>query len=102
VTRRFNTAGPNKPDLHYTLPPSDRLPGVRTVIDGQGYFVLHAPRQSGKTTALLALAAELTAGGSYAAVLVSAEVGAAFPGDPGAAEAAMLDAWEDRARDQIP
>jgi molybdopterin-guanine dinucleotide biosynthesis protein len=37
--------------------------------------VLHAPRQTGKTTAMLALAQELTASGRYAAALVSAEGG---------------------------
>ena len=32
------------------LPPEDRLPTVRTLIDEQSYFVVHAPRQSGKST----------------------------------------------------
>ncbi|WP_017328040.1 AAA family ATPase [Synechococcus sp. PCC 7336] len=91
----FNTAGPCKADIHYMLSPLARLPQVNRTIAQQGYFVIHAPRQTGKTTAMLALAQQLTASGQYTAVMVSAEVGAAFPHDPGAAEKAILDAWKD-------
>ena len=91
--RFFNTAGPCVAEDHYMLPASARLPGVRKLIDRKGYFVLHAPRQSGKTTTVLEVARELTAGGTYAAVVVSAEVGAPFQDDPGAAERAILDDW---------
>ena len=49
----------------------------------QNYFVIHAPRQTGKTTTMANLAQELTASGEYVAVLVSVEVGAAFSDDPG-------------------
>ena len=47
----FNTAGPCKPDMHYMLPASTRLPELRRLIDQQSYFVIHAPRQVGKHTA---------------------------------------------------
>jgi RecA/RadA recombinase len=100
--RFFNTAGPCKPDIHYMLPATDRLPGVQRLIDRQGYFVIHGPRQSGKTTAMLELARQLTAAGHYAAVLVSMEVGAAFDGDLGAAELAILDDWRSRAEARLP
>jgi hypothetical protein len=102
VPRFFNTAGPNDPRRHYTLPVLARLPGVRPLIDQGLYVVLHAPRQVGKTTTLLALGRELTAEGAYVAVLVSMEGGAAFPHDPGAAELATLAAWRNRARARLP
>jgi len=102
MTRFFNTAGPCKPDIHFLLPPTRRLPEVRELIDRQSCFVLHAPRQTGKTTALLTLAAELTAEGRYAAALVSAEQGAPFGADPGAAEAAILGSFGDDLRAQLP
>jgi hypothetical protein len=102
VTRLFNTAGPNDPARHYTLPALARLPQVRTFIEQQLYFVLHAPRQVGKTTSLLHLGHELTAEGKYVALLVSMEVGAAFPNDPGAAELAVLDRWRADARARLP
>ncbi len=63
---------------------------------------LHAPRQVGKTTALLALAAELTTAGRYVAVLVSMEVGAPFGDDPGVAENAILSSWRSAALAQLP
>jgi hypothetical protein len=102
VLRFFNTAGPNQPERHYTLPVMARLPEVRQLIDRGLYFVLHAPRQVGKTTSLLRLAHELTAEGAYVAVLVSMEVGAGFAHDPGAAELAVLDAWRNRAAARLP
>mgnify|MGYP001801278920 CR=1 FL=1 len=98
----FNTAGPCKADLHYMLSPLARLPQLERLVMQQGYFVIHAPRQTGKTTTMLALAHRLTASGNYTAVMVSAEVGVAFPHDPGAAENAMLGSWRDRAENHLP
>jgi type II secretory pathway predicted ATPase ExeA len=95
MSKWFNTAGPCKADIHYMLSPLARLPELTGLIGQQGYFVIHAPRQTGKTTTMLALAQQLTASGQYAAVLLSAEVGAVFPHDPGLAEKAILDAWKD-------
>ncbi|MDR0548731.1 MAG: ATP-binding protein [Deltaproteobacteria bacterium] len=51
----FNTTGPCVPDKHYMLPVLPRLPGVDEMIDKESYFILHAPRQSGKTTFIKAL-----------------------------------------------
>jgi hypothetical protein len=102
MTRFFNTAGPCKPNMHYMLPATARLPDVMELIQRQSYFVLHAPRQTGKTTALLTLAQELTKSGHYTAMLVSMEVGAPFEDDPGKAEAAILERWRSAARWQLP
>ncbi len=102
MTRHFNTAGPCDPADHYMLPPERRLPGVREVIEQKAYFVLHAPRQVGKTTSLVTLARALTAEGRFAAILVSMEAGAAFPDDVGAAEDAVLGAWRRRAEAWLP
>ena len=48
MPRFFNTAGPNEPTRHYTLPVLARLPDICRLIDQGLYFVLHAPRQIGK------------------------------------------------------
>jgi hypothetical protein len=93
VPRFFNTGGPNNPADHYTLPVLARLPEVRKLIERKLYFVLHAPRQVGKTTTLMALGRELTAEGHHVAALVSMEAGAPFPDDPGTAELAILEGW---------
>lgn len=97
MARFFNTAGPNRVSRHYTVPVLGRLPEVRRLIDQELYFVLHAPRQVGKTTALLTLAQELTAEGHYAAVLLTMEQGAPFSDDTGAAELAILESWRGHA-----
>jgi type II secretory pathway predicted ATPase ExeA len=98
----FNTAGPCQPDIHYMLPPLGRFPEMRRIVEQRGYFVIHAPRQTGKTTAMLALAQELTAGGDYAAIMVSAEVGQPFSHSPSKAERAILDAWRGAALFDLP
>ena len=73
--RFFNTAGPIKPDLHYHVPSLERidLDEVLMLIEQQKYFVLHAPRQTGKTSALLALRDLLNAEGNYRCVYVNVE-----------------------------
>jgi len=84
------------------LPASERLPELRALIDQKACFVIHAPRQVGKTTTMMQLARELTAEGRYAALLVSMEVGAAFNDDPGAAELAILGTWRGDAEVWLP
>ena len=73
--RHFCTAGPVKPDIHYTIPPLERLDRVEVLrlIEQQKYFVLHAPRQTGKTSVMQALVAQLNAAQSFSAVYVNVE-----------------------------
>jgi len=101
MVRHFNTAGPCRPEIHYTLPTMGRLPEVRTLVESQSYFVLHAPRQVGKTTALLSFAETLTAEGRFAAVLASVETASVFE-DVGAAELAVLGALRGSAEVRLP
>lgn len=72
------------------LPPEPRLPEARQLIDRGNYFVVHAPRQTGKTTTLIALARSLTAEGRYAAVYATCEVGRAAGDDYKAAQRGIL------------
>jgi type II secretory pathway predicted ATPase ExeA len=102
MKRWFNTAGPCKPDKHYMLPPLTRLPNVKQLVHQESYFVIHAPRQTGKTTAMITLAQDLTASGDYAAVMVSAEVGSPFPDEPDIAENAILATWRRAAEFYLP
>ena len=55
--RTFNTAGPVRAHRDYQIAPLSRidLEEVLGLIRDEKYFVLHAPRQTGKTSALLAL-----------------------------------------------
>jgi type II secretory pathway predicted ATPase ExeA len=102
MTRWFNTAGPCKPDIHYMLPPLTRLPEIETLVAQESYFVIHAPRQTGKTTLLLTLAQQLTASGHYTAVMLSVEVGAPFSNNPDQAEDNILEAWQRNAAFRLP
>jgi hypothetical protein len=83
--RFFNTAGPVDCQRHYCLPPLQRfdLSEVEMLIEQQKHFVLHAPRQTGKTSCLLALMDYLNEQGRYRAVYCNVEP----------AQAARKDAW---------
>ncbi|WP_461833022.1 AAA-like domain-containing protein [Desulfothermus sp.] len=72
----FNTAGPVRCDEHYCLPPLERLEleEVLMLIDQKKYFVLHAPRQTGKTSCLLALMEYLNNQGKYNSIYINVEV----------------------------
>ena len=102
MPRRFNTSGPCDPRRNYMLPPERRLPTVRKLIDDELYFVVHAPRQVGKTTSLTSLAAMLTAEGKYTALLVTCEAGQPFSHDVGAVEEILLSSWQREANLYLP
>ncbi len=64
--RFFNTAGPVRAEDHYAIPPLKRgnVAEILQLIRDKQYFVLHAPRQTGKTSALIALRDLLNSGGA--------------------------------------
>ncbi|MEI6389457.1 MAG: AAA family ATPase, partial [Spirochaetota bacterium] len=75
MARFFNTTGPCDPKRHYMLPPEDRLvrAQLERYIEGQLYWVLHAPRQTGKTTFLQSWMRSLNASGEVVACYVTVE-----------------------------
>lgn len=75
----FNIAGPCDPDKNYMLPAVERLPEVRRLIRDEEYFVVHAQRQCGKSTAFGALMQEINAKGDKVALYCSVETAQAFP-----------------------
>ena len=77
--RFFNTTGPIRPEKHYCILPLERLnlAEVLRLIRDEKYFVLHAPRQTGKTSALLALRDLLNEEGDHRCVYVNVEGGQA-------------------------
>lgn len=92
MARYFNTAGVCDPRRHYMIPAAPRLPGARALIDRGEYFVVHAPRQTGKTTTLRAIVAELNEEGRYAALYMSCEGARPFPDDVDAAHNEVIGA----------
>ncbi|GHT48707.1 hypothetical protein AGMMS49982_00530 [Bacteroidia bacterium] len=73
MARYFNVAGPCNEAKHYMIEASSRLTGITELIDQEQYFVIHAPRQSGKTTLLLDLANRINHEGKYYALYCSLE-----------------------------
>ncbi len=71
----FNTAGPVNLEDHYALPPLSRLDAdeLLLLIQQKKYFALHAPRQTGKTSLLLALMEHLNNGDEYICLYANIE-----------------------------
>ena len=76
MERFFNTAGPMIPDDHYCIDPLTRLDwdDVQMLIRDKRYFVLHAPRQTGKTSALMSMMHALNEGGLFACAYTNIEI----------------------------
>ena len=101
--RFFNTAGPIVPAKHYHVAPLGRVDRdeVYGLIEDWRYFILHAPRQTGKTSALLALMEELNEAGRHRAVYVNVEGAQTAREDVPAAMRAMLSALSRSAEDYL-
>ena len=101
--RFFTTEGPVRADDHYCLPPLQRwdLLEVLGLIEQKKYFLLHAPRQTGKTTCLLALAEFLNRQGRYRALYVNIEVAQAAREDVGLGMTAVVNSIANSARWQL-
>jgi len=84
---------PVKPDKHYSIPPLSRwdTDEIHRLIAEEHYFVLHAPRQTGKTSCLLDLMAQLNAEVDYTALYVNLEPAQAARGDMALGMRIMLD-----------
>ena len=90
--RFFNTAGPVNLEMHYSIPPLERLDvdDLLLLIRQWKYFVLHAPRQTGKTSTLLALRDRLNGGGEFRCAYVNVETGQSAREDVAEAMRAIL------------
>ena len=99
VPKFFNTAGPIQADIHYNVEPLSRinLEEIELLIYQRKYFVLHAPRQTGKTSCLLALRDYLNARGEFYVVYANVEAGQAFRNDVHEVERRFVGAIASRA-----
>ena len=103
--RFFNTSGPVVPADHYCIPPLTRvdLDDVCQLVRNKRYFVLRAPRQTGKTSVLLALRDLLNSGaiGDYRCVYFNVEAGQAAREDTTRAMRAIFGELASRARSTL-
>lgn len=83
MNKFFTTEGAVQQDIHYCLDPLVRInvSEIEALINARKYFILHAPRQTGKTTALLAIADYLNKKGEYVCLYSNVEGGQAFRND---------------------
>ena len=85
---------------HYQIPPLERidLDTVLGLVRDKKYLVLHAPRQTGKTSALLALRDLLNGGGQgdFRCVYVNVEDGQAMRENLAEGCARCLPNWRSR------
>ena len=79
MNRYFNISGPCNPDKHYMLPAQERCQDLLDLIRRDQYFVIHAARQSGKTTLLLDLVQQLNQSDEFYALYCSLETVEQFP-----------------------
>ncbi|MCL2824085.1 MAG: ATP-binding protein, partial [Polyangiaceae bacterium] len=102
--KKFNTAGPNKLHKHYCVDPFARIDWrqVSGLIDDEKYFVLHAPRQSGKTTLLRSIVERLNAEGKYEALYVNYEAAQPARNDLRFADDVIANRLVSRAAGDIP
>lgn len=100
MARTFNTTGPCFPAWHYMLPPEARLPDLLPIVRQNQYFVLHAARQTGKTTAMRAFAARLRELG-FVAIWATLEESQGVE-DVRRAEPMWMEAIERAAKIQLP
>ena len=77
------------------------LEEILSLIDQQKYFLLHAPRQTGKTTCLLALADYLNQEGRYRAVYANIESAQAYREKVDKGMAVVVEQISRGARDQL-
>jgi hypothetical protein len=74
MKRFFNTTGLCNPERHYMVDPFRNMyDNIHILIEDMQYYLIHAPRQTGKTTFLHALAHRLNKEGNYVAVVCSLE-----------------------------
>ena len=94
----FNTAGPVVPEKHYHVPMVARInkEEILSLINQEKYFILHAPRQSGKTTSLLTLMELLNKSGKYKCLYVNVESAQAARENVAEAMASILSELESR------
>lgn len=102
MERFFNIAGICRPKDHYMVEPEARLVQLRTLIQRKAWFVVHAPRQSGKTTTTRLFAEALTTEGRFAAILASCKPGSTAGNDIERGVGAVIGSLEGASELQLP
>ena len=95
----FNTEGPVNQEDHYKIDPLSRwdMDEILTLIDREKYFTLHAPRQTGKTSCMLALRDYLNKEDKYSCVYANFEAAQTARNDIAAGISTIITELHERA-----
>ncbi len=74
----FNCSGACIPEEHYMVDVRPQFQRLQTLVDEKRYFIMHAPRQTGKTTLIMQFVKHLNAQNQYIALYVNIESGQAL------------------------
>lgn len=99
--KKFCIAGPVDPQRHYFIPKRLNWDQIDTLIHDREYFVLHAPRQSGKTTAIEEYIRHLNGKGAFSALYINIEPAQAARDDVKTALIAILGELRTSLLDQL-
>ncbi len=103
MERFFTTAGPIIPEDHYFIDPLTRfdMEEILSLLRQKKFFVLHAPRQTGKTSFLRALMTYLNKGEEYTCLHINVEKAQAARENVKEAMRAILDTLAEQAQDYL-
>jgi hypothetical protein len=96
----FNTAGACVPIKNYMLQPD--FTEIKKLIDYERYFILHAPRQTGKTTLMLQLMEQINQQDEYIAIYVNIESAQPLRNNVEAINNVIMSSFENMAEIVLP
>jgi hypothetical protein len=102
MQKSFNTAGPCIPGDHYMVSITPRFESLKKLIDNKRYFILHAPRQTGKTTLMLQLMEHLNQEGKYIALYLNVEAAQPLRNQVEAVNKVIISRFESMAEILLP
>jgi len=102
MTKFFNASGPCHPEKHYMIDIYERLKKIQKLIDNERYFILHAPRQTGKTSSMTQIAKHLNSEGKYIAVYINVESAQAVRDDVEATNRIVLSEFKTNIMVNLP
>ncbi len=100
--KRFCIAGPIIPSIHYFIPRRLDWQKIDQLIEGMNYFVLHAPRQSGKTTAIEEYINHMNTHGTYKVLYLNIEDAQAARDNIAEALLAIVSILKDSIQEKFP
>ena len=101
MNKFFNASGPCNAEKHYMVEIDSRIQRIHTLIDTERYFILHAPRQTGKTTCMRYIVSKLNQEQKYLAIYLNIESAQAVKNDVERANRIVLSILKGNVKSQL-